>query len=56
VVVELVPLCKLGELLALVLCFLATHLFNELFPDMTFDEAIVFVGCLPSLHVVLIEF
>jgi hypothetical protein len=56
VVVKHVPLCELGVLLAIGLCILCTHFFNELVLDMTLDEVVAFVGCLPFLHIVLIRF
>jgi hypothetical protein len=55
-VVECVSLCELGEFLPLAFASSLLIFFDELFPDVMLDEAIVFEGYLPFLHVVLIQF
>ena len=54
-VVELVPPCELRELLAVGLCLFGRLFHDELFPDVTRDEVVVFEWCPPFLHVLPIE-
>ena len=51
----LVPLSKLGELLALELCFWGLFLSDELFPNFRQDIIVTGEGCLPFLHILLVE-
>ena len=51
----LVPLSKLGELLTLELCFWGLFLTDELFPNFRQYVIVTCEGCLPFLHILLVE-
>ena len=51
----LVPLSKLEELLTLELCFWGLFLSDELFPNFRQDVIVMGEGCLPFLHILLVE-